>query len=123
MADEGTPLMNGDQTRTGCKSHVLLISLLTGWPWNIVAFISGNKAVAKVNPRGISCLQWLYVILRMFIIMLALFTETISCFRQDRLDSSSSAGSVHSNDKEIMTLKCLQQHHLMAHTSKYLLML
>ena len=106
MADERTPLMNGDQTRIGCKLHVLLISLLTGWPWNIVAFISGNKAVATLNPRGISCLQWLYVILRMFVIILALFTEAISCFRQDRLDSSSSAGSIHTtgignNDTEM----------------------
>ena len=91
MATEGTPLLGANQTH--CKSHVWLISLLTDWPWDIAAFISGNKTVAR--PRSISLFQWLYVIIRMFIIIIALFTEIISCFRQDRLDNASSSGSMH----------------------------
>ena len=44
----------------------------------------------------------------MFIIINALFSEIISCFRQDRLDNASPSGSIHitdhgltSNDTEI----------------------
>ena len=96
---EETPLLIKNQT-PHCKSYVWLISLLTDWPWNIAAFISGNETVDK--PRCFSCLQWLYVILRMLIIIIALFTQAISCFRQDRLDSSTSvSGSVHASESVI----------------------
>ena len=96
---EETPLLIKNQT-PHCKSYVWLISLLTDWPWNIAAFISGNETVDK--PRCFSCLQWLYVILRMLIIIIGLFTQAISCFRQDRLDSSTSvSGSVHYSESII----------------------
>ena len=94
MASEETPLLIESQTKTYCKSHVWLISLLTDWPWDKAAFISGNETVAK--PRVFSCLQWFFVILRMLIIIITLFTQVISSFRQDRLDSSTSpAGAIH----------------------------
>ena len=95
MVDEETPLLIENQNQTHCKSHVWLISLLTDWPWDIAAFISGNETVAE--PRVFSCLQWLYTILRMFIIIIALFTEAFSSFRQDRLDNNSSSVVVHIN--------------------------
>ena len=97
MVDEETPLLIENRNQTHCKSHahIWLMSLLTDWPWDIAAFISGNETVAE--PRVFSCLQWLYTILRMFIIIIALFTEAFSSFRQDRLDNNSSSVVFHIN--------------------------
>ena len=116
MDEEDLPLL---LNRNGCNPLVWFISLLSDWPCQIAAFISGNKNVTKL--QHLPCLQLFYVILRMFIIIVAQFTEVISSFREDRLDEASASGPVYvansiivvsaNNTADLATLLCNPHHH------------
>ena len=119
MGEEDLPLL---RNQNGCKPLAWFISLLTDLPCKVAAFISGNKNVTKL--QHLSCLQLFYVILRMFIIIVAQFTEVITSFREDRLDEASASGPVYvansiincvvvsaNNTADSATLLCNPHHH------------
>ena len=83
-------LPNRWSNQKGCKSYVLFISLLTDLPWEIAASFSRNVNVAKL--KFISCLQWFYVILLVWMVIVSMITQIIVTFRRDRLDKDSSVG-------------------------------
>ena len=94
--EEWAPLLGDDsealQSRKGCKSHVLFISLLTNWPWEIAASFARNENVTKT--KCLSCIQWVYVILLILMVVAEMVTQDIVTFRRDRLDKSSAGGDV-----------------------------
>ena len=83
-------LPNRWSNQKGCKSYVLFISLFTDLPWEIAASFSRNVNIAK--SKFISCLQWFYVILLVWMVIVSMITQIIVTFRRDRLDKDSSVG-------------------------------
>ena len=73
--------------------HVLLISLLTDWPWKIIAaFYASDKDIPKPNCLT-TCIRSIFFILRFLLIIVAMVTKDIASFRRDRLDNTSSSGA------------------------------
>ena len=72
--------------------HVLLISLLTDWPWKIAAFYASDKDIPKPNCLT-TYIQLIYVILRFLLVIVAMVTKDIISFRRDCLDNTSSSGA------------------------------
>ena len=93
---EELPLLvnKADQQRipAGSKSHVLLISLLSDWPWEKAAFLSGNENTAKL--KSVSCLQLLYIIAIALMVLIAIVLQGFISFHRDRLDESSLSESI-----------------------------
>ena len=89
--DEEWPLLGAETRRwhiqKGCKSHVLFISLLTDWSWKIAISFARNENITKL--KCLSCLQWIYVILRMLMAIAAMLIQGIVTFRRDRFDKIS----------------------------------
>ena len=64
---------------------ITLIGLITDWPLEIAAYISGDSR--KNEPQNyFSCFQWVYVIIRFIVAIMGLLVQTITCLRRDRLD-------------------------------------
>ena len=93
---EELPLLvnEADQQRipAGSKLHVLLISLLTDWPWEKAAFLSGNENTAKI--KSVSCLQLLCIISIAIMVLIAMVLQGFISFHRDRLDESSLSESI-----------------------------
>ena len=95
QADEEWALLADDseahqrQSRKGCKSHVLFISLLTDWPWEIAASFARNENVTKT--KCLSCIQWVYVILLILMVVAEMVTQDLVTYRRDRFDKNSRA--------------------------------
>ena len=87
---EELPLLGSEaelqQIPAGSKSHVLLISLLTDWPWEKAAYLSGNENVTKL--KSLYCWQLIYIILIALMVIIAMVMQGIISFRRDRLDES-----------------------------------
>ena len=96
QVDEEWPLLGAEtrrwHIRKGCKSHVLFISLLTDWTWEIATSFARNENITKL--KCLSCLQWVYVILRMLMAIAAMLTQNIVTFRRDRFDKISPSVTV-----------------------------
>ena len=73
--------------------YVLLISLLTDWPWKIIAaFYASDKDTPKPNCLT-TCIRSIFFILRFLLVIVAMVTKDIASFRRDRLDNTSSSGA------------------------------
>ena len=85
------PKTKPDPPCKGCRPQVLLVSLLTDWPWEVATSFSAH-AMVKPIARYL-CLQWIYVIIRVLLVIAAMITLGVISYRRDRLDDTSPSGS------------------------------